>query len=211
MTEEHKKLHPAAFRKLEPGETYEPIVPASAAPLEVTARSVGIGLAMAVLFSAGLRLPRPQGGAGDGARHPDRHPRGRARRRLRPAEHHPRERHHPVDRGGFGGRRRRGRLHHPRALHARIEGQLLAHLPHRVLRRLPRHLLPHPAPPVPHGQGARASPVPGGDGDDGDPRRGRGRGLAGQGPHLERRRWRSSSTWPSSRSASGGRSSPSTR
>ncbi len=64
MPEEHRKLHPAAFRKLEPGETYEPVVPASSAPLEVTARSVGIGLAMAVLFSlasAYLALKAGQG------------------------------------------------------------------------------------------------------------------------------------------------------
>jgi putative OPT family oligopeptide transporter len=64
MPEEHLKLHPAAFRKLETGETYEPVVPASASPLEVTARSVGIGLAMAVLFSlasAYLALKAGQG------------------------------------------------------------------------------------------------------------------------------------------------------
>ncbi len=64
MPEEHKTLHPAAFRELKPGETYEPIVPASKAPLEVTARSVGIGLVMAVIFSlasAYLALKAGQG------------------------------------------------------------------------------------------------------------------------------------------------------
>jgi len=64
MPEEYKTLHPAAFRELKPGETYEPIVPASKAPLEVTARSVGIGLAMAVIFSlasAYLALKAGQG------------------------------------------------------------------------------------------------------------------------------------------------------
>ena len=64
MPEEHKKLHPAAFRELKAGETYEPIVPASESPLEVTIRSVGIGLVMAIIFSlasAYLALKAGQG------------------------------------------------------------------------------------------------------------------------------------------------------
>ncbi|HVO76816.1 MAG TPA: OPT/YSL family transporter, partial [Candidatus Bathyarchaeia archaeon] len=64
MPEEHKKLHPAAFRELKSGETYEPIVPASESPLEVTMRSVGIGLFMAIIFSlasAYLALKAGQG------------------------------------------------------------------------------------------------------------------------------------------------------
>ncbi len=64
MAEEHKKLHPAAFRELKPGETYEPIVPASVSTYEVTARAVSIGLVMAVIFSlasAYLALKAGQG------------------------------------------------------------------------------------------------------------------------------------------------------
>lgn len=64
MAEEHTKLHPAAFRELKAGETYEPIVPASQSALEVTIRSVGIGLVMAVIFSlasAYLALKAGQG------------------------------------------------------------------------------------------------------------------------------------------------------
>ncbi len=64
MAAEHTKLHPAAFRELKAGETYEPIVPASQSALEVTIRSVGIGLVMAVIFSlasAYLALKAGQG------------------------------------------------------------------------------------------------------------------------------------------------------
>ena len=64
MPEEHKKLHPAAFRELKAGETYEPIVPASQSVLEITIRSVAIGLIMAVIFSlasAYLALKAGQG------------------------------------------------------------------------------------------------------------------------------------------------------
>jgi putative OPT family oligopeptide transporter len=50
-----------AFRELRPGEAYRPLVPAEAAVPEVTPRSVGLGLAMTVLFSlavayVGLKL-----------------------------------------------------------------------------------------------------------------------------------------------------------
>ncbi len=41
-----------AYRELEKGETYKPVMPASKNPLEVTAWSVGMGLLMAVIFSA---------------------------------------------------------------------------------------------------------------------------------------------------------------
>ncbi len=41
-----------AFRELEPGEAYRPIVPATEAPPEVTLRSIVFGLAMTALFSA---------------------------------------------------------------------------------------------------------------------------------------------------------------
>ena len=64
MPEEHKKLHPAAFRELKAGETYDPIVPASQSTFEITIRSVAIGLVMAVIFSlasAYLALKAGQG------------------------------------------------------------------------------------------------------------------------------------------------------
>ena len=64
MTEEPKKLHPAAFRELKPGETYVPVVPATESPFEVTIRSVGIGAIMGVIFSlasAYLALKAGQG------------------------------------------------------------------------------------------------------------------------------------------------------
>jgi putative OPT family oligopeptide transporter len=41
-----------AFRELKAGETYQPVVPASAAPPEMTAYSLGWGLLMTVIFSA---------------------------------------------------------------------------------------------------------------------------------------------------------------
>jgi putative OPT family oligopeptide transporter len=41
-----------AYRELAPGETYEPVVPPGARVPEVTARSIGFGLAMVVVFSA---------------------------------------------------------------------------------------------------------------------------------------------------------------
>ncbi|HSN55634.1 MAG TPA: oligopeptide transporter, OPT family [Candidatus Sulfomarinibacteraceae bacterium] len=47
------KLLPAnAYRKLEPGETYRPVVPADDLRPEVTVWSIGLGVAMVVLFTA---------------------------------------------------------------------------------------------------------------------------------------------------------------
>jgi len=46
------KMPENAYRELQPGEVYTPIVPASAAVPEVTTRSVAFGLAMVVVFSA---------------------------------------------------------------------------------------------------------------------------------------------------------------
>ena len=46
-----RKLHPAAYRELQPGETYEPFVPATAKVPEVTARSVITGIIMVIIFS----------------------------------------------------------------------------------------------------------------------------------------------------------------
>jgi uncharacterized oligopeptide transporter (OPT) family protein len=45
------KLHPAAYRELKPGETYEPYVPAGAAVPEFTVRSVTLGIIMVLVFS----------------------------------------------------------------------------------------------------------------------------------------------------------------
>lgn len=64
MPEEHTKLHPAAFRELKAGETYEPIVPASESTLEVTMRSVGVGLVMAIIFSFASAYLAPKVGQG---------------------------------------------------------------------------------------------------------------------------------------------------
>ncbi|MGC8916086.1 MAG: OPT family oligopeptide transporter [Thermoanaerobaculum sp.] len=47
-----KSLPENAYRPLKPGETYQPLVPASAKVAEFTPRSVLLGIAMAVLFSA---------------------------------------------------------------------------------------------------------------------------------------------------------------
>jgi putative OPT family oligopeptide transporter len=46
-----KVLPPNAFRELEPGETYTPVVPADQSPPQVTFRSIGIGVFMVVLFT----------------------------------------------------------------------------------------------------------------------------------------------------------------
>jgi putative OPT family oligopeptide transporter len=45
------RLHPAAYRELQAGETYEPYVPAGAAVPEFTVRSVTIGIIMVIVFS----------------------------------------------------------------------------------------------------------------------------------------------------------------
>ena len=45
------RLHPAAYRELQPGETYEPFVPAAAAVPEFTVRSLAIGIIMVVVFA----------------------------------------------------------------------------------------------------------------------------------------------------------------
>ena len=46
------KLPDNAYRELEPGESYTPVIPSEKGVLEVTLRSVAIGFGMAVLFSA---------------------------------------------------------------------------------------------------------------------------------------------------------------
>ncbi len=48
---EPRRLHPAAYRELEPGETFEPYVPAGASVPEFTFRSVVTGIAMVLIFS----------------------------------------------------------------------------------------------------------------------------------------------------------------
>ena len=48
---EQRRLHPAAYRELEPGETFEPYVPAGASVPEFTVRSVVTGIAMVLIFS----------------------------------------------------------------------------------------------------------------------------------------------------------------
>jgi putative OPT family oligopeptide transporter len=64
MSEQQVKLPPEAYRELSKDETYHPIVPADQSPFEVTARSVAIGLIMAMIFSlasAYLALKTGQG------------------------------------------------------------------------------------------------------------------------------------------------------
>jgi len=64
MSERPHKLPPEAYRELEKGEEYHPIVPAGESRLEVTLRSVLIGLVMAMVFSlasAYLALKTGQG------------------------------------------------------------------------------------------------------------------------------------------------------
>ncbi len=46
------RLPENAYRELEPGETYTPVIPPETSVPEITARSVGFGLLMAVVFSA---------------------------------------------------------------------------------------------------------------------------------------------------------------
>ncbi len=46
-----RKLHPAAYRELQPGETYEPFVPPTATVPEFTARSVITGIIMVIIFA----------------------------------------------------------------------------------------------------------------------------------------------------------------
>jgi len=45
------RLHPAAYRELQAGETYEPYVPAGATVPEFTVRSVTIGIVMVIVFA----------------------------------------------------------------------------------------------------------------------------------------------------------------
>jgi putative OPT family oligopeptide transporter len=52
MAADQLKLPDNAYRELERGETYTPVIPHEAGVLEVTLRSVGIGLLMGVIFSA---------------------------------------------------------------------------------------------------------------------------------------------------------------
>jgi uncharacterized oligopeptide transporter (OPT) family protein len=67
-----------AFRELGPGETYEPIVPASSTSPEYTVRSVVFGLAMTLLFSMAATYLALKVGQGIEIGHPHLHPGGRA-------------------------------------------------------------------------------------------------------------------------------------
>ncbi len=64
MSDQPTRLPPEAYREFKEGETYHPIVPASESPLEITIRSVTIGVIMAMVFSlasAYLALKTGQG------------------------------------------------------------------------------------------------------------------------------------------------------
>jgi putative OPT family oligopeptide transporter len=64
MSDQPTRLPPEAYREFREGETYHPIVPASESPLEITIRSVTIGVIMAMVFSlasAYLALKTGQG------------------------------------------------------------------------------------------------------------------------------------------------------
>ncbi len=50
--QEGLRLPENAFRELQPGETYQPVVPAREHPPEVTVRSVVSGFFWSVMFSA---------------------------------------------------------------------------------------------------------------------------------------------------------------
>ena len=50
--EKINKLPDNAYQELKPGEEYKPVLPADRSPLEVTPFSIGLGLLMAVIFSA---------------------------------------------------------------------------------------------------------------------------------------------------------------
>nr|MBE6190868.1 oligopeptide transporter, OPT family [Rikenellaceae bacterium] len=53
MQEQQKTSLPEnAYRELQPGEHYEPVMPTASAPKEITPYSVGMGLVMAIIFSA---------------------------------------------------------------------------------------------------------------------------------------------------------------
>lgn len=52
MAENQLKLPENAYRELKPGENYTPVIPSDRGVLEVTARSIGMGLLMGVIFSA---------------------------------------------------------------------------------------------------------------------------------------------------------------
>lgn len=53
MQEQNKTSLPEnAYRELKPGETYEPVMPTASQPKEITPYSVGMGLVMAIIFSA---------------------------------------------------------------------------------------------------------------------------------------------------------------
>ena len=53
MQEQNKTSLPEnAYRELKPGENYEPVMPTASQPKEITPYSVGMGLVMAIIFSA---------------------------------------------------------------------------------------------------------------------------------------------------------------
>ena len=53
MQEQQKTSLPEnAYRELKTGESYEPVMPAASKPKEITPYSVGMGLLMAIIFSA---------------------------------------------------------------------------------------------------------------------------------------------------------------
>ncbi len=179
-----------AYRELAPGEEYTPMLPASAAPAEVTPYSVGMGIVMAIVFSAAAGLSGAQNRTGVRGGDPDRHYRRGHGQRARQAQHAGPERHHPVDRRFVGRDRRRGDLHAAGALHPGAGRGVLPDLPFVVVRRSAGHRAVDPVPQLFRQGDARQVSLPRSDGHHRGARVGREGRRAGQAARRGRCRGR---------------------
>ncbi len=182
-----------AYKKLGPGEAYQP---AGAAGLDGARDHVALGVVGAAALRhlhRRVRVFRAEGRAGDGGGHPDLHPGDRTGPGLPAPVDAARERHHHEHRRhvGRGGRRRD--LHAAGAVQHAAEPAPGADDLHLPGRRLPRHPVPHPAPPLLRPRDARRVPLPRGHGHHRGARHRREGRVAGQAAaagHGHRRRLR---------------------
>ena len=178
------RLHPAAYRELQAGETYEPYVPAGAAVPEFTVRSVTLGIIMVIVFAvastySGLKIAQVMeaaipisilavGVSGS----------------VRAQELDPRERHRAEHRRRVGPGRVRLDLHAACPVHHERGAGHPVDAPDGVRRLgagvVPGPALPHPPAPLLRCRTARQAALPRGDGDQRGLRHGREGRRAGQ-------------------------------
>ena len=199
---EDVRLPDTAFRPLQQGESYQPLVPADAPVPEVTLRSIVQGVVWAIVFSAAATYIALKLGQGIESAIPISilavgFSAFAVRCPARAGLHTARERQRAGDRRDLRHRRRRLGLHDAGHLHPRPRGPLVlpADLPRAAAGRHPGRLPARAVPPLLRARPPRQAALPRGPGHDRDPggrpaRRPQRRRARLLGPHRGRLRLR---------------------